>query len=125
VLKGRRLLRNQLFSRFFAVYFTTDFNSYSNQAFTKIHLWPPSYELFCKYRESMTATRNEGRFKNANAALEKDVRLMQDAVNRILDSSAVAAEMLALQPLSSFLSPVSEHDELTPTQSRVSNSCDA
>lgn len=28
VLKGRRLLRNQLFSRFFAVYFTTDFNAY-------------------------------------------------------------------------------------------------
>lgn len=125
VLKGRRLLRNQLFSRFFAVYFTTDFNAYSNQAFKKIHLWPPSYDLFCKYRESMTATRNEGRFKNANAALEKDVRLKQDALKRIRDSGAAAAEMLALLPLSGVLSPVSEHDELAPTQSQTSNSGDA
>ncbi len=73
----------------------------------------------------MTATRNEGRFKNANAALEKDVRFKQNALKRIRDSGAAAAEMLALLPLNSVLSPVSEHDELAPTQSQTSNSGDA
>jgi hypothetical protein len=82
ILKGRRLTRNQLFLRFFAVYFTVDLNAFGYRAFQTIHLWPPCYSSFSEYRKRMQVSRQEGRNADANLKLKGEVsHVMKSVVN--------------------------------------------
>lgn len=81
-MKGKRLLRNEIFTRFFMAYFTHNFNDNGRKAFFEMGLWPPRYEKFQIYRDLEELKRQEGRHRLANDELKRDLSgVFQSVVN--------------------------------------------